>query len=65
MKNLLTCEESRDGLWMLVNDIKGFLRKPYLMRFGFVDVLKIVLVTTLCGFARALGSWFFGVVISL
>lgn len=65
MKNFLICDESREGLQMLANDIKSFSKKPHSMKFGFVDVLKIILVTTLCGFGIAFGFWFFDVVISL
>jgi hypothetical protein len=65
MKNFLTGEESREGLQLLANDIKEFAKKPHPVKFGFVDVLKIILVTTLCGFGIALGFWLFGEVISL
>ena len=65
MKDFLTCEESRDGLQTLSSDVKEFAKKPHPMKFGFVDVLKIILITTLCGFGIALGFWLFGLVISL
>lgn len=65
MKNFLTCEESREGLQLLANDVKGFVKKPHSVKFGFIDVLKIILVTTMCGFGIALGFWIFGIVISL
>ena len=50
---------------MLTNDIRSFAKKPHPVKFGFVDVLKIDLVTTLCGFGIALGFWLFGIVIHL
>lgn len=65
MKHFLTCEESREGLQMLTNDVKEFAEEPHPVKFGFIDVLKIILVTTLCGFGIALGFWLFGIVISL
>ena len=65
MKDFLTFEESREGLQLLANDVKGFVKKPHSVKFGFVDVLKIILVTTLCGFGIAFGFWLFGVVLSL
>ena len=65
MEHFLTCEESREGLQLLANDVKEFAKKPHPMKFGFVDVLKIILVTSLCGFGIALGFWIFGIVINL
>ena len=63
--DFLTCEESREGLQMLANDVKSFSKKPHSIKFGFVDVLKIILVTALCGFGIALGFWLFGILIHL
>ncbi|MBN1861617.1 MAG: hypothetical protein JW840_09180 [Candidatus Thermoplasmatota archaeon] len=65
MKHFFTCEESREGLQLLANDIRNWAKKPHPIKFGFADVLKIILVTALCGFGIALGFWIFGIVISL
>lgn len=62
MKNFLACEESREGLQILANDVKEFVKKPHPIKFGFVDVLKIILVTALCGFGIALGFWIFRII---
>ena len=63
MKDFLACEESREGLQMLAKDVKEWTKKPHPIKFGFVDVLKIILVTTLCGFGIGLGFWIFWIVI--
>ena len=54
-KEFLTMKESREGLKQLANDVRTFAKKPHSVRFGFIDVLKILFVCAVAGAGVGLG----------
>ena len=52
-ENFLTMKESREGLKQLASDIKEVSKSG--TKFGFVDIIKIVVVCAVAGAGFALG----------
>ena len=54
-KSFLTTEESRQGLRMLTQDIKNVASRGVVVKFKFVDILKIIAVCMLAGLSIGVG----------